>query len=223
MWGFPKSTEFGKRILKQTFYEHLDISPALKRAFIEQLRVIYWREKLAVSTIHVAEGESVTEVEVLEIALHQPQLDEAVLLQIDREIPYHILFVLTYEGKAQAWIGYKRATESGKNAFKVERYYHTDWMPEDALAFHIDGLDMDAVYENLVRQIAGDDLRQRPGETLQESVERQIQQEKLKKQIEQLEKKLRAEKQPKKKWELHQERNRLTIQLENMQTGEYHL
>lgn len=204
MWGFPKSTEFGKRIPKQTFYEHLDISPALKRAFIEQLRVIYWREKLAVSTIHVAEGASVTEVEVLEIALHQPQLDEAVLLQIDREIPYHILFVLTYEGKVQAWIGYKRATESGKNAFKVERYYHTDWMPEDALAFHINGLDMDAVYENLVWQIADDDLCQRPGETLQESVERQIKQENLKRQIEQLEKRLRAEKQPKKKWKLHQ-------------------
>lgn len=205
MWGFPKSTEFGKRIPKQTFYEHLDISPALKRAFIEQLRVIYWREKLAVSTIHVADGASVTEVEVLEIALHQPQLDETVLLQIDREIPYHILFVLTYEGKAQAWIGYKRAAESGKNAFKVERYYHTDWMPEDLLAFHIDGLDMDAIYENLVRQIAGDDLFQQTGEALQESVERQIQREKLERQIEQLEKKLRTEKQPRKKWELHQQ------------------
>lgn len=214
MWGFPKSTEFGKRIPKQSFYEHLDISPALKRAFIEQLRVIYWREKLAAPTIHVAEGASVTEVEVLEIALHQPQLDETVLLQIDREIPYHILFVLTYEGKAQAWIGYKRVAESGKNAFKVERYYHTDWIPEDALTFHMDGLDMDAVYENLVRQIAGEDLCQRPGETLLESVERQIEQEKLKRQIEQLEKKLRAEKQPKKKWEIHQSLLNLKGELE---------
>lgn len=205
MWGFPKSTEFSKRIPKQTFYEHLDISPALKRAFVEQLRGIYWREKLAASTIHVAAGERVTEVEVLEIALYQPQLDEAVLRQIDRGIPYHILFVLTFEGKAQAWIGYKQAAESGKNAFKVERYFHTDWMPEDALTFRMEGLDMDAVYESLVRQIAGEELHRQPGEGLQESVERVIQQETLKKQIEQLEKKLRIEKQPKKKWSIHLE------------------
>lgn len=204
MWGFPKSTEFGKRIPKQTFYEHLDISPALKRAFVEQLRGIYWREKLAASTIHVAAGERVTEVEALEIALYQPQLDEAVLRQIDRGIPYHILFVLTFEGRAQAWIGYKQAAESGKNAFKVERYFHTDWMPDDALTFRMEGLDMDAVYESLVRQVAGEELHWRPGGGLRESVERLIQQEALKRQIERLEKKLRTEKQPKKKWELHQ-------------------
>ena len=166
MWGFPKSTEFGKRIPKQSFYEHLDISPTLKRAFVEQLRGIYWREKLATPTIHLAEGERVTEVQVLEIALYQPQLDEDVLRQIDRGIPYHILFVLTFEGKAQAWIGYKQATENGTNAFKVERYFHTDWMPENALTFRIEGLDMDAVYENLVRQVAGEELHHQLGEGL---------------------------------------------------------
>ena len=89
--------------------------------------------------------------------------------QIDKAIPYHILFVLTYEGKAQAWIGYKEAS-SGGNAFKVNRYYHTDWMPENELQFMLGGLNMDAVYENLVRQIAGDRLRTSIGESLKESV-----------------------------------------------------
>lgn len=32
---FPKSTEFNRRIPKTTFYENLNISPALKRSFIE--------------------------------------------------------------------------------------------------------------------------------------------------------------------------------------------
>lgn len=75
-------------------------------------------------------------------------------------IPYHILFILTCDGKAQAWIGYKEAAASGSNAFKVSRYYHTDWMPEDELHLSIDGLNMDAIYESLVRQIAGDKLQQ---------------------------------------------------------------
>ena len=169
MLGFPASTEFGKRIPKQKFYENLDVSPALRRVFVDQIRLVYWRNKLAASTLNIAAGEAVTEIEVFEVRLNDPQLDEAVLKQIDKEIPYHILFILTCDGKAQAWIGYKEAAASGSNAFKVGRYYHTDWMPEDELHLSIDGLNMDAVYESLVRQIAGDKLQTDSGESLKES------------------------------------------------------
>lgn len=79
MLGLPKSTEFSKRIPKQKFYENLDISPALKRVFVEQIRVIYWRNKLAATTLNLSEGTVVTEIEVFEIRLSSPELDEAVL------------------------------------------------------------------------------------------------------------------------------------------------
>ena len=173
MLGFPASTEFGKRIPKQKLYENLNVSPALRRVFVDQIRLVYWRNKLAASTLNIAAGESVTEIEVFEVRLNDPQLDEAVLKQIDKEIPYHILFILTCDDKAQAWIGYKEAAASGSNAFKVGRYYHTEWMPEDELHLSIDGLNMDAVYESLVRQIAGDKLLTDSGESLKESVERE--------------------------------------------------
>ena len=107
MFRFPVSTEFDKRIPKQKFYENLDVSPALRRVFVEQIRLVYWRNKLATSTLNIAAGDTVTEVEVFEVRLNEPHLDESVLKQIDQEIPYHILFVLTYDGNAQAWIGYK--------------------------------------------------------------------------------------------------------------------
>ena len=81
--------------------------PTLKRVIVEQIRLIYWRNKLATTTLNLAAGDAVKEIEVFEVLLNAPQLDEAVLRQIDREIPYHILFILTYDGKAQAWIGYK--------------------------------------------------------------------------------------------------------------------
>lgn len=104
MVGFPVSTEFNKRIPKQKFYEKIEVSSALKRIFAEQIKLIYWRNKLAATTLNLAEGDAVTEIEVFEIKLNAPQLDETVLRQIDKEIPYHILFILTFEGKAQAWI-----------------------------------------------------------------------------------------------------------------------
>ena len=209
MFGFPASTEFGKRIPKQKFYENIDITSALKRVFVEQIRLIYWRNKLATATLNLAAGDAVKEIEVFEVLLNAPQLDEAVLRQIDREIPYHILFILTYDGKTQAWIGYKEAAASGSNAFKVSRYYHTDWVPEDELRFRVDGLNMDAVYESLVRQIAGGALQADSGESLQASVERDETRRQLEKQIAALESKMRKEKQLNRRMEINEELKRL--------------
>ena len=217
MLGFPVSTEFNKRIPKQKFYENLDVSPTLRRVFVDQIRLVYWRNKLAASTLNIAAGEVVSEVEVFEVRLNEPKLDEAVLKQIDKEIPYHILFILTCDGKAQAWIGYKEAAASGSSAFKVNRYYHTDWMPEDELQLRIDGLNMDTVYESLVRQIAGDKLQADSGESLKETVERDEKKKQLEKQIAALEGKMRSEKQLNRQMEINAELKRIKSILRQLQ------
>mgnify|MGYP004652389747 FL=1 len=204
MIGLPKSTEFNKRIPKQKFYDNLSVTPALKKAFTDQIKVIYWRNKIVPTTVNLEASDSVTEIEVFEIQLNTPELDESILRQIDREIPYHILFLLEYSGQYRVVIGYKEASTSGKTAFKVDRYYSTDWMDEDSLPVHLEGLSMDAVYENFVRQIAGEILADENGTTLKESVEQQKQREQIEKQIATLEAKIRKEKQPKKKFELVQ-------------------
>lgn len=214
MLGLPERTEFNKRIPKQKFYENIDIPHTLKRVFVDQIRIIYWRNKLAATTMNITAGEEVTEIEVLEIRLQEQKLDEAVLRQIDREIPYHILFLLTYEGKEQAWIGYKEAAASGSNSFKVSRYYHTEWMPENSLQLSIDGLNLDAVYAGLVRQIAGDSLSSTQGETLQESVARDEAKQQLLKQIASLETKIRKEKQFNRQIELNEKLKKLKRKLE---------
>ena len=208
MLGMPKSTEFNKRIPKQKFYENIAVTPAMKKAFVEQIRIIYWRNKIAATTMNLAAGEQVTEIEVFEVRLSAPDLDESVLRQIDREIPYHILFLLEYEGRHRAAIGYKEAAE-GKTAFKVDRYYYTEWLEADELPVHLEGLSLDAVYENFVRQIAGTALGSDESATLKESVEQQKQQEQLEKQIAVLEAKIRKEKQPRKKFELVSELKQL--------------
>ena len=216
MVGLPASTEFNKRIPKQKFYENLDVSPALKRLFIDQIKVIIWENKIAATTMNLGAGEIVTEIEVLEVKLNGQQLDESVLRQIDKEIPYHIIFLLEYEGKYQAWTAYKEAVVSGKNSFKVGSYYHTDWLEESELPLRIDGLDIDSVYENFVRQIAGEALQTEKQETLKESVERDAQRQALRKHIEKLQQKIRGEKQFNKQVQLNTELKRLKKELEEL-------
>ena len=215
MIGLPTSTEFNRRIPKQKFYENLSVTPALKRVFVEQIKMIWWRNKIAATTLNLAAGETVIEIEVFEVCLSAPQLDEAVLRQIDKEIPYHILFLLEHEGKYQAWTAYKEATDGGANAFKVGSYYHTDWMEEAALPLKLNGLNTDKVYENFVRQIAGEDLS-RTGETLKESVEQDARRKDLQKKIEALQTKVRKEKQLNKQVQMNTELKELKKKLEKL-------
>ena len=215
-FNLPESTTFNRRVPKQKFYENCAVSAALKRSFVDEITAIWWRNKLAATTLNLAKGAVVTEIEVFEIELANGHLNEEVLRQMDRMIPYHLLFVLTFENRAQAWIGYKEAAASGSNAFKVSRYYHTDWMPEDELHLSIDGLNVDAVYESLVRQIAGDKLQTDSGESLKESVARDEKKKQLEKQIAALENKMRKEKQLNRRMEMNAELKRLRMECERI-------
>ncbi|MFC2369573.1 MAG: DUF4391 domain-containing protein [Selenomonas noxia] len=204
MLGLPASTELNRRIPKQKFYEKSDLSPTLKKAFSAQVRSIHWRNKIAPEVLNLAAGKEVQELEVFELRLNDGQIDETVLRLIDRAIPYHILFVLVWEDRLRLALAYKETPDVKSAGVRVERYYYTDWMPERDVVLRLEGLSMDAVYENLVRRIAGEALGDARTSTLRESVAEQGRRERVEKQIAALEAKIRREKQPKRKFELVQ-------------------
>lgn len=217
MLGLPKATEFNRRIPKSKFYENINITTSLKRLFVEHVKNIYWRNKIASTTTNLSEGKHVTEIEVFEVNLNTPQVDINLLKCIDSVIPYHILYILEYNGKYQAWIGYKETTDIEKKRSKVDRYYHTNWLEETEVIVKLEGLSLDDIYENLVRQIAGDKLQSdNSTETLKQSVERDKKIETLQKQIGILQNKIRKEKQLNKQIEMNTELKKLRSALEKL-------
>ena len=201
MLHLPARTVFDRRIPKQTFYERLALTPALHQALARQVRAVFWRHKIAPATMDVVPGPAVSEVEVFEIALTEAPLPEALLRLIDQAIPYHILFLLTWDGLCQAWLAYK---DTSGNAPKVGRYYHTGWLPEEELPLRLTGRTTDDVYENFLRQIAGGRLAG-PPLPLKEAIRRDSEREALEKQILALEKKLRKERQPNRQYPIFKE------------------
>ena len=215
MLGLSKATEFNRRIPKTKFYENINIMPPLKRLFVDQVKNIYWRNKIAVTTTNLTDGKYVTEIEIFEINLNNSQVNIELLKLIDSVIPYHILYILEYNGKYQAWIGYKETTNIEKKISKVDRYYHTDWIEENEFVIKLEGLNLDDVYENLVRQIAGDKLQSdNSTESLKQSIERYQQIEVIEKQINTLQNKIRKEKQLNKQMEMNTELKKLRKALE---------
>ena len=214
MFGLPETTYFGKLVSKNKFYDKLSIDKKLERSFIDQINSIRWIHKLSADTLNVEKGRIVEEVEVFLIKLKISELDLNVLRQMDRQLHYHLIFILEFEEQYQIWTGYKE--ESTNAAFKVGNYYHTDWVTEETFSLRIDGLNMDTVYENLVRQIAGDALTQENSESLKETVERQATREKLEKDIEKLRAKIRKEKQFNRQVELNAELKKSIEKLKKM-------
>lgn len=76
------------------------------------------------------------------------------------------------------------------------------------------GLGMDAIYENIVRQIAGDALADNKQESLGDSVERELKRQVLQKKIKALEGKIRKEKQFNRRMKMNGERKQLKKELE---------
>ena len=217
MLGLSKATEFNRRIPKAKFYENINITTSLKRLFVDHVKNIYWRNKIASTTTNLSAGKYVTEIEVFEVNLNSPQVDIDLLKCIDSVIPYHILYILEYNGKYQAWIGYKETMDIYKKRSKVDRYYHTNWFEETELVVRLEGLNLDDVYENLVRQIAGDKLQSDSStESLKQSVERDKEIETLQKQISILQNKIRKEKQLNKQIEMNTELKKLRSALEKI-------
>ena len=203
MQDFPQKTFFNKPIPKAKFYEKLPVTQAVKNCFVNEIAGIVWRNKLSAETLNVQPGSRVQELEVIEITLKGEALNDSVLKVIDKGIPYQLLFLLKRGEEYQLCMGYKETETS-----TVKEYFKTDWMPFEALPLQVTGLTLDEVCDNFIRQI-NTRLASAEDMSLKEAIADDAQRLKIEKQIAALEKKMKAEKQPKRKFELHEEIQRL--------------
>ena len=205
MLDFPQKTYFNRVIPKAKFYEKLPVTQVVKDCFVNEIAAIVWRNKLSPETLNVQPGSRVREIEVIEITLKGETLNDSVLKLIDKGIPYQLLFMLKRGEEYQLCIGYKE-TETAS----VKEYFKTDWMTFEALPLQITGLTLDEVCDNFIRQI-NTRLASAEDMSLKEAIADDAQRLKIEKQIAALEKKMKTEKQPKRKFELHEEIQKLRI------------
>lgn len=202
MLGLPRTTQVNRRVAKEKLYQNATLTPQTREMIKEQIDSVFWRNKLADSTMAISAGETVAEIQIFEIQLRQRELDKRVLPAIAKAIPYKILFFLVFGDEAQAWIE------------AAGMFYNTEWQPLGGFMLKFEGLNLDAVYENLVRQISGGRLGTEGD--IEEAVDRDKQRQKLEREIAALEKKLLREKQFNKQVVLNSELKQLKKDLEEL-------
>ena len=127
---------------------------------------------------------------MLQVVLKQKNFQQNTIAQISKLIDQNMLLILDCE------------TER-KLAIYHSKLIQTEWVPADACAIELKGLDLDSVWENFITQVGGITIQE--GNTLDEQIAADETMAKLEKEIARLEKVARAEKQPKKKFELVQQ------------------
>jgi len=171
LFAWPARAAVTRVLSKAKIYEHGRPGTALRGLFVTQVEQIVWAYKLAPETINLPPGPGVPEIELFQIALKTPRLDEAVLRCIDRAIPFPLLFELRFQGRSQAVAAYKRPSEANAAQWVLGDYLAAPWqddaLPRPALPL---ALDLAGLYQDLLR--AHLPLAARPGESLREQLER---------------------------------------------------
>ena len=198
MLGLPKSTELNKLLPKKAIYAKFQMTPSLRERFDGEISRISIVGELSPATTGIAAGGTVGSIFVLLVSLKTKDFQSATIAQISKLIDQNMLLILEYEGQRKLAIYHGKLNQ-------------TAWMNADDCTVPLRGLDLDAVWENLIVQVGGITIEQ--GNTLDQQIAADEKRAKLLKEIARLEKLARAEKQPKKKFELAQQINRLRTQL----------
>lgn len=197
MLGLPKTTEMSKQLPKKAIYERFGMNAAAKEKIDADISKITIVNEISEGTVNIPSGSEVTSIFVLLVTLKRENFSGKTIELLSKMIPQNILFVLEYDGES-------------KLAIYHTKIMQTDWKPTEEQRIELQGLNLDKVWENLIRSLElgvwNEEL------SLDENIALHMKQEKLQKEIARLEKQARAEKQPKRKFELVQEIQKLKKQ-----------
>lgn len=197
MFGLPISTEVKKQLPKKAIYAKFCLKPSLREDFDVDIARIDIVAVISSSTIPaLAPGAEVNAIYVLAVQMKRKEYDSRNLVMLTKLIPQKMVLALQYEEQTQFAVYHTRLITS-------------EWLSVDSATIPISGLNLDAVWENIVKDIGKIDVES--GNTLTEQIAADEQRAKLLTQISMLEKKMAREKQPRRKREYFEEIKKLKL------------
>lgn len=213
MIELPASTIVNKMVPKNAFYKHIDVSSRMKNLFVSDIEKIIWANKISPFTLCVSDGRYVHEIAVFDVLLKHKEYSKDLFLFIDKNIPRHTLFILSFNGELSLLLNYKEPDMSS-SLFNVVDTFQTSWALPNDLQLRVCGTNMDIIYENIVRYVAGSQIYYSTDD-LSCDIQKTKRRNAIMKDISILKSKIQAEPQPHKKFYMHKQLNNLFKMLDN--------
>ncbi len=195
MYGLPTSTERKQQLPKKAIYAKFDLPTARRENFDADIARIDIVAVISPATIPaLGEGTEVKGVYVVDVQMKRREYDAKNILLLNRLIAQHMVFALRHEDQVQFAIFHTKL-------------FTTVWQPVEHVTLPLSGLNLDAVWENIVKEIG--QIEVADGRTLVEQIADNDQRAKLLAQIATLERKMANEKQPRRKREYFEQIKKL--------------
>lgn len=187
MYGLPISTERKQQLPKKAIYAKFDLKTSQRECFdadIARIDIVAVVSPVTVPAL--SEGSEVKEFYVLDVQMKHREYDAKNILLLTRLIAQNMVFALRYEDRVQFAVFHAKL-------------FTTAWQSAEQATLPLSGLNLDVVWENMVKRIgqievAGDN-------SLATQIAEDDRRAKLLAQIATLERKMANEKQPRRKRE----------------------
>ena len=197
MYGLPQTTEVKKQIPKKALFAKFDLKTSQRYAFDADVARIDIVAVVSTKTLPVlGEGVDVKEFYVLNVQLKRKDYSPKNIELITKLIPQNMVFALLYENEVQFAVYHTELVKS-------------DWQNAEDAILQVQGINVDAVWENIVKNIGQITIQE--GSTLTEQIAVNKQKDKLLVQIAVLEKKMLSEKQSRRKREYFEQIKKLRL------------
>lgn len=195
MLGLPQSTEVKRSLPKAQLYKQVDWKPSQRECFdgeVSRLDFVNW---IAPRTLPaIAEGAEVKEIFVIEVTLKTRDFDPKNIVLLAKSIPQRVIYILLFENEAML-------------AVYHSKLFTSSWQPLDNVTLPLNGLNLDAVWQNIVAYIGQFSVEQE--NSLTEQIKVDEERDKLLRQIAAIERQMNSTKQPQRKRELFIELQKL--------------
>lgn len=212
---FSEKTQLNRIMPKAKFMKLAELSTSVRAEFQNNVERLILANILRQETTNISKGKNAQEIDVFEFLLKEKQVSNNLIKEIDSAIPKYILFVFKCNDAIQLAISYKEPSIND-NKYKVIKTYKTEWQKEEDIKLEITGLDLDAVYNSFITQIANGQVETNETTDIKSAVEKSINVEKLQKKIEALKSKIRKEPQFNKQLTMKKELKELQKTLEEV-------
>lgn len=195
MISLPSSTEVRRALPKAGLYRKFVWTPSQRERIdgdVSRLDFVNWIAPRTVPAISV--GNEVKEIFVVDVLLKRRDFDLKIIEFLAKSIPQRIVFVLRHDDEAIL-------------AAYHTKLFTTPWQAIKDITLPLYGLNLDAVWENIVSSIGEFSVEQ--DKSLTEQIQDNEDRDKLLRQIAVLERQMHTTKQPRRKRELFVELTKL--------------
>lgn len=199
MYGLPISTERKKQLPKKAIFAKFDLKPSQRESFDADIARIDIVAVVSSATVPaLSEGAEIKEFYILAVQMKRKEYDSKSIALLTKLIPQKMVLALQFEEQTQFAIYHTKLISSA-------------WQPTEDATLSLSGLNLDAVWENIVKSIGQIEVEN--GNTLAEQIASNDQRARLLAQIATLERKMANEKQPHRKREYFEQIKKLKNQI----------